>query len=404
MDREQEDTQRRIGELQLDLVDLRDAHAKMRSQNDRLRRERNAYEKEREDWRLKLFAALDVQNKVVDVIAGVDEMEKLLPAEPEKKEEPKEASNGKPAEGAKKKKKAATPGVNVDEMRKTVEKVKEKARELQQVSMPIRDEDRVRRATSFRRAVSASEMAGQTPARAPSIREQGLPTPLGGALNVVRAPPRLKGRKSLSLDQQIQQSSGASQERIWESADSANTTPTSSVSNLRGGAFYRGFTGYTGYESESSLERYRWAREGSYGDSDVSAPAGGVAKPKKSLKEKFLPKSSDDTSKMAQVGLNPLALHGLDVSPLELAKQRQKKESSLKYRLSKTLSKTFSRSSSALQSDPSLNQMPDRRPQFLYTPTGRPMSALGPPGHLQLPSITEVSYFFYFKIEILKTS
>lgn len=45
-DEEMEDGRKKIAELQCDLLDLRDAHAKIRTSNEKLRRERERYEKE----------------------------------------------------------------------------------------------------------------------------------------------------------------------------------------------------------------------------------------------------------------------------------------------------------------------------------------------------------------------
>ncbi|OTF83449.1 hypothetical protein BLA29_010702, partial [Euroglyphus maynei] len=170
---------------------------------------------------------------------------------------------------------------------------------------------------------------------------------------IKRAPPRLKlVKKSLSLDQQLR---GASQERIWDSDHSLNSTPNSSISNLRSRYAYAG-----GYESDSSgsgifplsntMLRLRpgFSKDSSFaGGSDSDTSAVSSAEPKKTLKERFKirksSKSSDDEALKQK-----LALQGFEKSPIELAKQREKKEKSLRYKISKTLSKTFSRSSSAL--------------------------------------------------------
>jgi hypothetical protein len=74
MDSEQEDTHKHIGHLQLNLLDLKESHSKLKSQNERLRRERNAYEREREEWRLTIYAAIDIQNKATKIIEEVEQI------------------------------------------------------------------------------------------------------------------------------------------------------------------------------------------------------------------------------------------------------------------------------------------------------------------------------------------
>ncbi|CAG2167381.1 unnamed protein product [Oppiella nova] len=345
MDRDSEDSHKRVGELQLDLLDLREAHSKVRSQNERLRRERSAYERERDDWKHTVFAAFDIQLKAKDITNEIEEMYQMVEktSEPEKTTEP---------ETAVRKRRSQTINVlNVEELKKLVSSLKTRSEDIKSVSLPRKDVDRLRHCVSFSRASSSSDIP---PLRGSSQSLTRAPLPPPNA--VIRAPPRPKAlaKKSVSLDYQIGASGnrGASQERIWESGDSANTTPTSSYSNLRVGGPYRGFTTYSGYDSDASHSRY--TREGSYGaDSDTSLPA--VPHHKKSF-FKFTKKTNsiEDSStggSIASAGLTSLAVHGFETSPIEREKQRLKKEHSLKYKISKTLSKTFSRSSSSLQTD-----------------------------------------------------
>ena len=337
MDKDTEESHKRSSELQLDLLDLREAHSKIRSQNERLRRERAAYEKEREEMRVSIFAAIDIQNKAKEIINQIEEMQKLLP-----EEKPKEENATEPAVRKKR------PVINVEEMRKLVSVVKTKSDDIKNIS--VAHVDRLRHSIAFPRTASGSQLSigsSQSMSRAP------LPVPS----SVIRAPPRPKAlaKKSVSLDYQIGASGtrGASQERIWDSGDSLNTTPTSSVSNFRTSGPYRGFSAYSGYDSDASYSRN--TREGSYGaDSETSLPANPqtrrplfkfVRNKKDSIEE------SPTGDRIASAGFATLALHGFEASPIELARQRQKKEHSLRYKISKTLSKTFSRSSSSLQQD-----------------------------------------------------
>ena len=381
MDRDSEDSHKRTGELQLDLLDLREAHAKVRSQNERLRRERNAYEKEREDWRVTIFAAIDIQNKAKDIINEIEEMNKLVAIEPERKD-----SEG---ETAVRRRRTQTNAIPIEDLKKLMSNVKTKSKELKNVSVPIQDEDRLRHSVSFKRAVSAGDTGSL------SSLGRGVLPPVG---SVIRAPPRPKAmaKKSVSLDYQIGGSGnrGASQERIWDSGDSANTTPTSSISNIRVAAGpYRGFNAYSGYDSDASYSRY--TREGSFGaDSEPSLPA--VPSHKRSL-FKFIRKTnsieeSATGGSIANAGLTSLALHGLEPSPIELAKQRQKKEHSLKYKISKTLSKTFNRSTSSLQNEDKMPPKKDKRP----TSPNRALSPTRKGAQSPVPSAQEVNKFLEF--------
>ncbi|XP_015795154.1 myosin-2-like [Tetranychus urticae] len=343
MDKEQEDTQKRIGELQLDLIDLRDSHARMRSQNDRLKRERLALEKEREEYKLRMFTAISIENKVSDLCRSFDSIMKMLPA-PESSNDIEEKSttdsgSNQPetptpvATGLQRRRSRKRPTeVNMEELRKALEDFKVKISELSKITV-FREGDSFHRTISFRRAMSSSDM---NPDLNPySVR--GLPS-----ASVVRAPPRPKAlaKKSLSLDQTM--GANGSQERIWDSGDeSLNSTPGSSMTNLRypSAAIYLhrgGCSSISGYESESSYgpDSARWTRERSYG-SDVSAPAvisSNTSRPKKSIFGLLKKTHSIESPPTNETG----------------RENRDKKESSLRSKISKTLKKTLSRSSSSL--------------------------------------------------------
>ncbi|XP_037567828.2 uncharacterized protein LOC119448671 [Dermacentor silvarum] len=109
--------------------------------------------------------------------------------------------------------------------------VAQRTERLREVSKPVRDEDMIRRTTSFRRALSATDMANQG----------GL---MPGMAPVIRAPPRTRGgmhSKTMSLGQGM----AAADLRIWGSGDSLVYTPYGSQNSLRGGR--------TGYDSDASV-------------------------------------------------------------------------------------------------------------------------------------------------------
>lgn len=339
MDREHGGTQQKIAELHFDLLALKEAHVRLKSQNERLRRERATLEKSKVDFVGEELAALQ---KVLDSKAA-------------------KSATGKDmaAEVAALQKKLAT---------RLQELITEAAaRGVSSSDLSIAS-----------RSGGLNGRGGGTSGSLTSINSTTLPPPSA----VKRAPPRTKslGKKSLSLDQQLGR---ASQERqIWGDSDqSLNTTPNSSVSNLRFGGGPPRY-GYAGYDSDSSGSSFfgpggqlrlksGFAKEGSFAggsESDTSAASGVPGgKVKTSLKEKFkivrrssktsdpgttgAAAASDTEDKQTKLLKQKLTLAGFEMSPLELAKQREKKEKSLRYKISKTLSKTFSRSTSVLDGE-----------------------------------------------------
>lgn len=312
MDRDNIGTQQKISELQFDLLALKEAHARLRSQNERLRRERAIVDKAKIDFINEELAHLQ------KLTENSHKSSKIITAKNSLTEEITSLQN----------------------------------------RLKTRLDELIKEQSS--RAVSSSELSiisrlnGKAFSSQTSLSSTNLPPPS----LIKRAPPRLKLiKKSLSLDQQLANSRGASQERIWESdRGSLGSTPNSSISNLRVAGRY----GYAGYDSDSSGSSFfmpsgvlklknTFSKEGSYGgsESDTSAASqmqSSVASTKKTSKDRMKVKSknSEETNKQK------LALQGFELSPIELAKQREKKEKSLRYKISKTLSKTFSRSTSVL--------------------------------------------------------
>lgn len=83
-DEEQEENRRKLNELQCDLLELRDAHAKLRTTNEKLRREKERHEKEREEMRAIASSRkrTDIdENRRVNVL--LEQVEILLRSMPE---------------------------------------------------------------------------------------------------------------------------------------------------------------------------------------------------------------------------------------------------------------------------------------------------------------------------------
>lgn len=75
-DEEMEDGRKKIAELQCDLLDLRDAHAKIRTSNEKLRRERERYEKELVKRRIEIEGG---DRKLNFLLHTLDEFIKVTP-------------------------------------------------------------------------------------------------------------------------------------------------------------------------------------------------------------------------------------------------------------------------------------------------------------------------------------
>lgn len=76
---ELEEGRRKISELQSDLLELRDAHAKLRTANEKLRRDRDrGYERERENGSKRRFEQAG-ERKVGALLQTVDELVKFAP-------------------------------------------------------------------------------------------------------------------------------------------------------------------------------------------------------------------------------------------------------------------------------------------------------------------------------------
>lgn len=80
---EQEENRRKLNELQCDLLELRDAHAKLRTTNEKLRREKERNEKEKDELRTvvnsKKKVDLSEEKKVNVLLEQVERLLKMIP-------------------------------------------------------------------------------------------------------------------------------------------------------------------------------------------------------------------------------------------------------------------------------------------------------------------------------------
>ncbi|XP_077519344.1 uncharacterized protein LOC144129224 [Amblyomma americanum] len=267
----QDDVTKDILELQTELEELKDTHGRLKTQFDRLRREKDRLDREREDLRHRAAATMDVQALVTDLVEDVKKVNDLV-----RLEGIFATDQGKAKAAQRPLRTGSTPK---DDLVALLQKVSQRTERLREVSKPVRDEDMIRRTTSFRRALSATDMANQAAG--------GL---MPGVPPVIRAPPRTRGSmhgKTLSLGQGM----AAADLRIWGSGDSLVYTPYGSQSSLRGGR--------TGYDSDASAvseppRNWGYSRPGVRVDSENDSSNPGstedvtkTTKHRKTLKERL---------------------------------------------------------------------------------------------------------------------
>ncbi|PNF26585.1 hypothetical protein B7P43_G11349 [Cryptotermes secundus] len=249
---EQEENRKKVTEVQCDLLELRDAHAKLRTTNEKLRREKERNEKEREELRQlasgKRRAEQEEDRRINILLEQVDELTRLAPELFLQKSTPDSSSTSslsqptpvapKRLKGPKSRESSreSSPQLqrkdfqketSVDrklQLQSTVQRLSEVTEELrrfQRLSEEERDRERAKRMLGLRRAASTES---DNP---PDSSLQSKP--------LVRSAAGLqkKGslyRKSLSLEQ----TSGQDQS-IWK-GESDNEGSLSSLQSLEAGA------------------------------------------------------------------------------------------------------------------------------------------------------------------------
>lgn len=82
-DEEKDENKKKLVELQCDLLELRDAHAKLRTSNERMRREKERHEKERQELKNEILRQREVDNNemrnINTLLRQVDDLQKLFP-------------------------------------------------------------------------------------------------------------------------------------------------------------------------------------------------------------------------------------------------------------------------------------------------------------------------------------
>lgn len=177
---DQDENRRKLTELQCDLLELRDAHAKLRTTNEKLRREKERNEKEREE--LKMLLNIKKRSEQEDerrVNALIDQVDNLMQAVPElfgnKTEDPSYTPTP-PRRLRSSKSRETSPAVESNvikeeskpQLQSTVQRLMDATEELkrfQRLNEEDRDRERVKRAMGMRRATSTEHDNGIEQAR-----------------------------------------------------------------------------------------------------------------------------------------------------------------------------------------------------------------------------------------------
>lgn len=234
VDAEQKETQQKVDELQSDLQDLRDAHSKMRAVNDRLKREKDRMEHERDELRV-FFAEMHQLHSQDRLIIGslseeILKIKSLIPTVLGEAADKSLKSN-------------VADDLSKQSFRTSFHKISVATDELRRAH-GTREEDRVKRNLSFRRAVSEDEDDNGYPARHgndPLSRWQNPqrvtnypPSPPSMLITVPQR--QALYRKSLSLDQSFNvdavHGTGAP---IWKSQDSGGSSSSLPMHERQGG-------------------------------------------------------------------------------------------------------------------------------------------------------------------------
>lgn len=242
---DQDANRRKLTELQCDLLELRDAHAKLRTTNEKLRREKDRNEKEREELKLSLSnrkrSEQEEERRINQII---DQIENLMQAVPEvfgsKSDEISICTPTPPRRARSSKSRETSPAVEINSstnalhedkknlLQLTVQRLIDATEELkrfQRLNEEDRDRERVKQAMGMRRATSIEhdDRKEQARIRKGFIRNGSTTT---SSLH----------RKSLSLEHTVihnDQSIWREDDGSLSSLQSLNGT-TSDVENRRG--------------------------------------------------------------------------------------------------------------------------------------------------------------------------
>ncbi|XP_075151654.1 uncharacterized protein LOC142225696 isoform X4 [Haematobia irritans] len=221
---EMEEGRRKIAELQCDLLELRDVHAKLRTSNEKLRRERERYEKELIKRRMEQEGG---ERKLGALLHTVDELVKIAPDLTANRLGGSTPNDLKPETAAARRNRSPSPSMNpstVSSVLARLAEASEEMRKFQRINEEEHERYRMRRSNLRRAASQENDPHGSQSSVASSASTQRNGTKLSrsshnGSLI----------RKSLSLDHSIQKD-----QNIWRQDDGSVSSMQSIDSELGG--------------------------------------------------------------------------------------------------------------------------------------------------------------------------
>nr|NP_001245921.1 uncharacterized protein Dmel_CG18304, isoform B [Drosophila melanogaster]AFH03595.1 uncharacterized protein Dmel_CG18304, isoform B [Drosophila melanogaster] len=343
---EMEEGRKKIAELQCDLLELRDVHAKLRTSNEKLRRERERYEKELIKRRMEADGG---DRKVGALLQTVDELVKIAPdlkivgsgGSARSSSSSGYDKNLRPEQPNVRRSRSPSPTLSSSQITSVLARLAEASEELrkfQRVNEDEQERSRMRRSNLRRAASQENDPHGSTSSVASAAGSQRG----GGRLSRNSSNNGSLIRKSLSLDHSIQRD-----QNIWRQDDGSVSSMQSIDSELGG------------LVRDSSLDSRLDSRlSGGSTQSDIPR---GPRKKKKGIMGKLrsLTKSSRNSE-------SEISIQGSD-SDISVASDMRSSKKDLRGRLSGM----FKRSGSASRSESMERAGSDQRP-VAVTVVGHP--------------------------------
>lgn len=196
---EMEEGRRKIAELQCDLLELRDVHAKLRTSNEKLRRERERYEKELIKRRMEQEGG---ERKLGALLHTVDELVKIAP-DLMMGRTPSTPNDLRPEPVTPKRSRSPSPSMNTSNIGSVLARLaeaSEEVRKFQRISEEEHERSRMRRGNLRRAASQENDPHGSQS----SVASAGGSSHRNGSKLSRSGHNGSLIRKSLSLDQTIQ--------------------------------------------------------------------------------------------------------------------------------------------------------------------------------------------------------
>ncbi|XP_033236496.1 myosin-1 isoform X6 [Drosophila pseudoobscura] len=324
---EMEEGRKKIAELQCDLLELRDVHAKLRTSNEKLRRERERYEKELIKRRMEADGG---DRKVGALLQTVDELVKIAPDL--KMARGSYDNTLRPEQPNVRRSRSPSPTLSSTQISTVLARLAEASEELRKFQRLNEDEQersRIRRGNLRRAASQENDHHGSSSSVASAAGSQRG----GGRLSRNSSNNGSLIRKSLSLDHSIQRD-----QNIWRQDDGSVSSMQSIDSELGG------------LVRDSSLDSRLDSRlSGGSTQSDIPR---GPRKKKKGIMGKLrsLTKSSRNSE-------SEISIQGSD-SDISVASDMRSSKKDLRGRLSGMFKRSGSNSRSESMERPSTEQRP----------------------------------------------